>query len=124
MFANEASANEILALLGVADLFESVLGTEFMQNKVCKPEKEAFDAVLNYLKIEPSAVCYFEDSFKNMAAGKAMGMQTVFVASSTLKNEGRTVAELHQFDAVLEGKVGEPLKLLLPCLWEKSNTQE
>ena len=119
MSSDEASANEILSLLGVADLFECVLGTEFMRNEVCKPERKAFDMVLEYLKIEPSAVCYFEDSFKNLLAGKALGMQTVFVTSSTLKNEGKTVDDLDQFDAVVEGKVGESSKLKLPSLRDK-----
>lgn len=91
-----------------------------MQNEVCKPEKKAFDMVLEYLKIEPSAVCYFEDSFKNLLAGKALGMQTVFVTSSTLKREGRTITDLRQFDAVVKGKVGDSLKSMLPSLWDES----
>lgn len=115
--APESSANEILELLGVADLFECVLGTEFLENKVCKPEREAFDKVLNLLQVPPQKICYFEDSFKNLVAGKDLGMQTVFVTSATLKNEGRTRAELDQFDAVVEKKVNMSLKDQLPSLW-------
>lgn len=116
--APETSANEILGLLGVADLFECVLGTDFLENKVCKPERAAFDKALDFLNIAPDKVCYFEDSFKNLLAGKALGMQTVFVASSTLKNEGKTVDDLQQFDAVVEGKVDMSLKSQLPGLWQ------
>lgn len=116
--APESSAHEILKLLGVDDLFEHVLGTDFLENKVCKPEREAFDKVLGFLKVSPDKICYFEDSFKNLVAGKALGMQTVFVTSSTLKNEGRSVEELGEFDAVVEGKVGMDLKKQLPGLWD------
>jgi pyrimidine 5'-nucleotidase len=118
--APEESAHEILDLLGVADLFESVLGTEFLQNKVCKPEKEAFVRVLNHLGVPESEykrVCYFEDSFKNLVAGKKLGFTTVFVSSSTLANEGRSADDLSQFDAVVERKVGMGLKEILPSLW-------
>lgn len=119
--APESSAHEILGLLGVADLFECVLGTDFLENKVCKPEREAFDKVLNHLGgVSANQVCYFEDSFKNLVAGKALGMQTVFVTSETLTNEGKSVKDLqNQFDAVVEGKVGMSLKEQLPNLWLK-----
>ena len=116
--APEASAHEILALLGVEHLFECVLGTEFLENKVCKPEAAAFQKVLNYLDVPANKICYFEDSFKNLEAGKSLGMQTVFVTSATLKNEGRSLEELDQFDAVVERKVGIILKNLLPGLWK------
>lgn len=117
--APESSANEILDLLGVADLFEAVLGTEFLENKVCKPERAAFDKVLRYLDVNPDAVCYFEDSFKNLKAGKELGFTTVFVTSKTLTNEGRSEVELSQFDAVVKTKVGMNLKEQLPNLWEQ-----
>lgn len=116
--APESSAHEILGLLGVADLFECVLGTEFLENKICKPERAAFDKALSFLKVPADETCYFEDSFKNLVAGKELGMQTVFVTSATLKNEGRSLAELSQFDAVVEKKVGISLKEKLPSLWQ------
>lgn len=119
--APESSANEILELLGVRDQFEAVLGTEFMQNTVCKPERQAFQMVLDYLDIKPShhhRVCYFEDSFKNLCAGSELGFQTVFIKSATLRNEGRSEEELSQFDAVLDGKVGMELRAQMPSLWD------
>lgn len=119
--APEASAHEILKLLGVDDLFEAVLGTEFLNNKVCKPEQAAFRKVLEYLKMVdcPEKICYFEDSYKNLMAGKQLGFATVFVTSATLSNEGRTKDELGQFDAVVERKVGMELKSLLPNLFDE-----
>jgi pyrimidine 5'-nucleotidase len=115
--APESSANEILDLLGVSDLFEAVLGTDFLENKVCKPERAAFDKVLELVGVPPERICYFEDSFKNMVAGKELGFSTVFVTSATLENEGRSREELCQFDAVVETKVGTTLKKQLPNLW-------
>lgn len=123
--APETSAHEILRLLGVADLFERVYGTEFMGNRVCKPEREAFEAVLDHLGVREgeegevrSRICYFEDSFKNLEAGRKLGFKTVFVRSATLANEGRSEEELAQFDAVVEGKVNDTLREKFPSLWE------
>lgn len=117
--APESSAHEILDLLGVADLFEAVLGTEFMKNQVCKPERAAFDKVLDYLgmKDRPERICYFEDSFKNLLVGKELGFATVFVNCATLGNEGRSEEDLKQFDAVVEGKVGMELREQIPQLF-------
>lgn len=109
-------------LLGVRDLFDDVLGTDFLKSKYCKPEKEAFDKVLAYLEVSSSQhhrVCYFEDSLKNLKAGKQLGFRTVFVMSKTLANEGSTTHELEaqQFDAVVHGKVNMKLKEIMPELW-------
>jgi FMN phosphatase YigB (HAD superfamily) len=52
--APESSANQILNLLGLHDLFDHVLGTDFLQSKICKPRLEAFTKVMNYLNISPS----------------------------------------------------------------------
>jgi pyrimidine 5'-nucleotidase len=115
--APESSAHEILDLLGVADLFEAVLGTGFLQDKVCKPEAQSFDKLLKHIKVLPHRICYFEDSFKNLLAGKKLGMATVFVTSETLANEGRTLNELSQFDAVAHRKVNTSLRNTMPSLW-------
>jgi pyrimidine 5'-nucleotidase len=121
--APESSANQILNLLGVNDLFDHVLGTDFLQSKICKPELEAFTKVMSYLNVSPSnyhRVCYFEDSFKNLKVGKELGFKTVFIVANTLTNEGMSQKELEeqQFDAILHGgKVDMTLKSLLPQLW-------
>jgi len=119
--APESSAHEILALLGVADIFEAVLGSDFMGDEVCKPEQSAFEKILKHLDVLPSnynRVCFFEDSFKNLVAGKLFGFTTVFVKSSTMKNEGRSEEEISQFDATIENKVGMNLRHQIPELWE------
>jgi pyrimidine 5'-nucleotidase len=135
--APESSANEILTLLGVRDLFSDVLGTDFLESKVCKPEPEAFAKVLKHLFFAESdcstsalsmelyhdrnrRICYFEDSFKNLKAGKELGFRTVFITSETLRNEGKSGLELEaeNFDAVLQKHVNMSLRTQLPQLWE------
>jgi len=136
--APESSANEILTLLGVRDLFDDVLGTDFLDSKVCKPELAAFSKVLNHLfstedDSSPTSsslseayqdrnrrICYFEDSFKNLKVGKELGFRTVFVTSETLLNEGKSSQELQdaQFDAIIPGRVSAAgLRSQLPQLW-------
>lgn len=149
--APEFSAMEILNILGVADLFDAVLGSDFLESKVCKPEREAFEKVLEYChkhmyqqekgsdkdesdkgkgqsqqqsRIRPERICFFEDSFKNLKAGKELGFTTVFVSSANLENEGQTKEEAYRlFDAVVEGKVGMSLKDQLPSLFHPSVPQ-
>jgi len=120
--APEESANEILEWLGVKDLFETVLGSDFMGDALCKPERAAFDKVLTHLGI-PQAdsypnICYFEDSFKNLEAGRALGFAAVFVVCPTLQNEGRSEEELSRFDAIVPAQVSMSLKETFPDLWE------
>lgn len=120
--APEESAREILEWLGVADLFEAVLGSNFMGDTLCKPEIAAFDKVLTHLGIPQSDsypnICYFEDSFKNLEAGRKLGFATVFVACATLQNEGRSAEELSCFDAVVPRQVGMSLQEIFPDLWK------
>jgi len=135
--APESSANEILNLLGVRDLFSAVLGTDFLESKVCKPEPEAFSKVLKLLfsaddhcsppplslesyQDRNRRICYFEDSFKNLKAGKELGFLTVFITSETLQNEGKSNLELEaeQFDAILQKRVNMNLRSQLPQLWK------
>mmetsp|Transcript_1301 Transcript_1301/g.3311 ORF Transcript_1301/g.3311 Transcript_1301/m.3311 type:complete len:283 (-) Transcript_1301:409-1257(-) len=132
--APESSANEILHLLGVSDLFDAVLGTDFLESRVCKPEPEAFAKVLGYLfpvventnnslssiAARNRRICYFEDSFKNLQAGKKLGFRTVFITSETLASEGKSTRELEeeQFDAIVHKCVNMSLKSQLPQLWE------
>ena len=123
--APESSANEILNLLGVDDLFDHVLGTDFLEyGSICKPDPKAFTKVMNYLNVSPSEyhrVCYFEDSFKNLKAGKNLGFRTVFITSETLENEGKSKQELEEenFDAILHKNVNMTLRSQLPQLWKE-----
>lgn len=122
--APETSAREILQILGVEDLFEAVLGTDFLEHRICKPEVAAFHKVLEYLQVPPEdygRVWFFEDSYKNLQVGKqVLGFRTVFVQSSlTLEGEGKQALDFEQFDAIIAPKVDMKLKEQVPELWNK-----
>ena len=83
----EKQAREALAALGLQDAFDGVFGADAMGDS-CKPELEAFRAVQQAVGIDFARTAFFEDSVKNLAAAKALGMTTVLVASATAREEG------------------------------------
>jgi putative hydrolase of the HAD superfamily len=97
---NEKQALECMDCLGITPYFEpTIYGAKFM-NDVCKPEKAAFQMVLQDIGIdsaskeECSQVCFFEDSFKNLVTAHDMGMSTVFVQSEIhMREEGVSLSE-------------------------------
>jgi hypothetical protein len=75
--------------------FRYVYGSDFM-GTVCKPEKEAFQKVLDHINPgqDPCRVVMFEDSYKNLVTANSMGMSTVFVESEIhVKEEGVTLEQ-------------------------------
>ena len=119
--ASEARAAIALKRLGLDGYFHRVYGAEFMHPRA-KPERAAFEAVLADLGLAeaPGRAVMFEDSPKNLAAAKAIGMRCVFVGGATLhEEEGADEAVLaHSADAVVRA----PLKLAelvraAPELW-------
>ena len=119
--ASEARAAIALKRLGLDGYFHRVYGAEFMYPRA-KPERAAFEAVLADLGLAeaPGRAVMFEDSPKNLAAAKAMGMRCVLVGGATLREEeGADEAVLaHSADAVVRA----PLKLAelvraAPELW-------
>ena len=120
VFSNgpETSIAKCLDLLGIAELIDGVYGTDF-HDSVCKPEVECFVKVLEDIGMrgDEGRILYFEDSYKNLIAGKDMGMNTCFVRSKTLEMEGRGEEECAIFDVVVED-IGRELKGKVPELWE------
>ncbi|XP_068659924.1 uncharacterized protein C24B11.05-like [Aristolochia californica] len=51
---------------------------------LCKPSQEAIEAAIRIAHIEPDKTVFFDDSSRNIAAGKAAGLHTVIVGSSVL----------------------------------------
>lgn len=99
---NEKEVIEALDALGIRDIFAGIYGAKFML-PYCKPEKEAFQKVLDDLRItNPSQCVMFEDSYKNLVTCKQMGMATVFVESEIhVKEEGVTLSDRAILDAVV-----------------------
>ena len=88
----------------------------------CKPETEAFETVLKFRGDDDDGVrfektVFFEDSVKNLAAAKRLGMTTVLIRSATAKEEGHRddgFVPDHVIDAV---DVPE-IRRILPGLFE------
>jgi pyrimidine 5'-nucleotidase len=120
----ERHARRCLELIGVADCFQGVFGTDFMAGR-CKPELSVYEKVLSDVGVGEDArgsVCYFEDSFKNLAVGKSLGFRAVFVKNETMEEEGRTESELAAFDAVCDKVVNnEDLRRHASWLWDDTS---
>lgn len=96
----------------------------------CKPEKEAFQKVLDTIGVKAFECVMVEDSMKNIHAAKAMGMLTVLVSGlgSMNKSKVNDVIETSKpgdlpnrkdpaVDICIES-INE-LKSALPWLWNK-----
>lgn len=120
---NEKEVMEALNCLGVSDLFERVFGAKAML-PYCKPEKEAFQKILDELgHVNPTECCMFEDSFKNLKTCNEMGMQTVFVLSEIhVREEGVQSKDHEILDAVvptLSEANGNSLRAQMPHLFSE-----
>ncbi|CAL5085817.1 unnamed protein product [Urochloa decumbens] len=51
---------------------------------LCKPSLESMEAVIEIAKLDAKRTVFFDDSARNIAAGKAAGFHTVVVGSSSL----------------------------------------
>ncbi|MQL72931.1 hypothetical protein Taro_005257 [Colocasia esculenta] len=51
---------------------------------LCKPNVEAMEAACQLANIDPKRSIFFDDSARNIASGKAVGLHTVIVGSSVL----------------------------------------
>jgi len=83
----EREAVEALQALGIPlSLFAGVLGADFQGGR-CKPELASFQRVLAHTGLDPHRCIMFEDSPKNLATAKALGMRTILVGSVTCAEE-------------------------------------
>ena len=72
---------EALAVLRLSGYFDRVYGAGHMGADLAKPQIEAFELILGKKNadIDPTRTAFFEDSVKNLAAAKTLGMTTVLV---------------------------------------------
>ena len=71
-------AENTIAQLGIADLFEDVFDIA-AATYIPKPDARAYDMFLKLHGIEPSRAAMFEDLGKNLVVPHALGMRTVLV---------------------------------------------
>ncbi|KAK1354433.1 Suppressor of disruption of TFIIS [Heracleum sosnowskyi] len=127
--ADEAHASQVLTRLGLEDCFEGVICFETLnpplvdnivdENKdtaaeniksftiLCKPTLEAMEAAIEIANADPMKTIFFDDSPRNIVSGKAAGLHTVIVGSSTLvAGADHALSSIHN------------IKEELPELWE------
>lgn len=78
--SNKTHAYRILKKLGLYEFFTSVFSFED-NNYVRKPDKRAFDALVEKLGISPKEILYFDDSMPNLWTAYKMGIFTVLVSN-------------------------------------------
>ncbi|KAL5981734.1 hypothetical protein ACLOJK_015797 [Asimina triloba] len=88
------------------------------QQVLCKPSIEAMEAAIRIANIDPKKTVFFDDSTRNIAAGKEAGFHTVLVGSSVL-TPGADIAlnSIHNIKEALpeiwEGEEGEQVEATL-----------
>lgn len=53
---------------------------------LCKPSPQAFESAFKIANIDPHKTVFFDDSIRNIKAGKSVGLHTVLVGSSNREN--------------------------------------
>ncbi|XVE61908.1 hypothetical protein DITRI_Ditri06bG0076000 [Diplodiscus trichospermus] len=80
---------------------------------VCKPQESAIDRALKIAKINPQRTLFFDDSVRNIQAGKRVGLNTVLVGTSQRpKGADYALESIHN------------IKQALPELWETGMKSE
>ncbi|KAL7132422.1 hypothetical protein ABFS83_12G072900 [Erythranthe nasuta] len=90
--ADEAHVAQVLSRMGLEDCFQGVICFETLNppsetkktTVLCKPSVEAMEAAIRIANVDPKKTIFFDDSIRNIASGKAAGLQTVIVGRSTL----------------------------------------
>ncbi|XP_068661543.1 uncharacterized protein C24B11.05-like [Aristolochia californica] len=85
---------------------------------LCKPSLEAIEAAIQIANIEPDKTVFFEDSIRNIAAGKAAGLHTVMVGNSMLvPGADYALNSIHNIKGVLpeiwEAEEGEQMEAVI-----------
>uniref|UniRef100_A0A0D6QVJ1 Pyrimidine 5'-nucleotidase n=1 Tax=Araucaria cunninghamii TaxID=56994 RepID=A0A0D6QVJ1_ARACU len=106
-------AAKVLSRLGLEDCFEGVICFETLNSQlktfkntngsdtsidvipktpiICKPSKEAIEQALRLANADPERTIFFDDSPRNIAAGKRAGLHTVLVGTP-VRTEGADFA--------------------------------
>ncbi|XP_020585456.1 uncharacterized protein C24B11.05-like [Phalaenopsis equestris] len=112
---DENSSSDQLTSPIKANIFEDLLRPppNFEQPKtpvLCKPSETAMIRALEIAKLDPQRTIFFDDSIRNIQAGKRIGLNTVLVGASLRVNGA---------DHVLESV--HNIKEALPELWEEAD---
>jgi len=85
---------QLVALTNTNSIHESVWKTKYCESlshfdkvfcshelKARKPEKQAYQSVLDYLGVEPQRIIFLDDSYVNTAGAAQLGIKTILVES-------------------------------------------
>uniref|UniRef100_A0A5B7BVU5 Pyridoxal phosphatase n=1 Tax=Davidia involucrata TaxID=16924 RepID=A0A5B7BVU5_DAVIN len=79
---------------------------------LCKPSVEAIEAAIRIANVDPKKTIFFDDSARNIASGKAAGLHTVIVGSTTVvPGADHALSSIHN------------IKEALPEIWEGEGAQ-
>ncbi|XP_020687821.1 uncharacterized protein LOC110103437 [Dendrobium catenatum] len=107
---NEENSSEDLTEINRSNIFnivdhfsQSRPNTELPKTPVlCKPSESAMIRALSIAKINPQRTIFFEDSIRNIQAGKRIGLHTVLVGSSQrVKGADHALVSIHNIRAAL-----------------------
>lgn len=80
---------------------------------ICKPSEDAIEHALKIANIDPQRTIFFEDSARNILAGKNVGLQTVLIGKSQrVKGADYALESIHN------------IREALPELWEEAEKSE
>ncbi|PUZ73093.1 hypothetical protein GQ55_2G447000 [Panicum hallii var. hallii] len=95
--SDKTHAATVLKKLGLEGCFDAIICFETLnppteqddidsgrRGILCKPSVESMEAVIKIAKLDAERTVFFDDSARNIAAGKAAGFHTVVVGSSSL----------------------------------------
>lgn len=98
-------AIKVLELLGLKDCFDLIICFETMNPNlskssrpdefpvVLKPSPDAMKIALDVAQVDPRRTLFLDDSVRNVAAGKAIGLRTVLVGKTVKGKEADYVLE-------------------------------
>jgi putative hydrolase of the HAD superfamily len=99
--APRSHAHQVLGLLGVADLFESVLALEDLRYTP-KPAATAYDAALARVGLPAPDCVFVDDTRANVAAAARHGMRGVWLAPRGATSAGSDASDVHHVVACLD----------------------
>jgi len=103
--ADRAHAGRVLAVLGLADLFEDVIDILDIR-PYCKPMPQAYQIALEKAKTQPGECLFLDDAPRNLQAAHQLGITTVFVSQKPPPNPNglwiRSLADLPELYPILK----------------------
>lgn len=101
--ASRQHAENVLGLLGVADLFVGVIDVLDME-PWCKPHPEAFEIALKLAGgPEPAETLFVDDLESNLDAARKLGIQTLRVSAVMVESNHPVINNLMELPSFLSG---------------------